>query len=231
MTVAGRLPDRKSRMSCAISERSLPASLGMPAWLTPLVPWQLAQAAARLRPSLGSGCASACAAPEASAKANSRRNIQAPRSGFRGGLGHFLFGELERDLAALVDVDGDLAAVRELAEEQLVGERAAYGVLDEPRHRPRAHERIEAAPGEVLAQRIGEHRLDLLLLELRLELHQEFVHHAQDHLVVERAERDRGVEPVPELGREHALDLDALVAGLLLPGEAHHRLVELVGAG
>src|SRR5690349_9574268 len=148
MTVSGRLPDLKSRMSCAISERSLPASPGMPAWLTPLVPWQLAQAAARLRPSLGSGfCASACAAPEASAKANSRRNIQAPGSGFRGGLGHFLFGELERDLAALVDVDRDLAAVRKLAEEQLVGERTAYGVLDEPRHRPRAHERIEAAPG------------------------------------------------------------------------------------
>src|SRR5256885_5562742 len=114
MTVAARLPDLKSCISRAISERSFPARLGIPGPLTRSVPWQLAQAAARLRPLLGSGfCASACAAVEASAKANNRRNIQAPRSGFGGGLGYFLFGELERDLVALVDVDGDFAAVGE----------------------------------------------------------------------------------------------------------------------
>src|SRR5690242_7067144 len=225
MTVAGRLPDLKSRMSRAISERSLPARRGMPAWLRPSVPWQVAQAAARLRPSLGSRfCASACAALEANAKANNRRTIRAPRSGFRGGFGHFLFGELERDFPALVDVDRHLAAVRELAEQQLVGEGPADRVLDEPRHRPRAHERIEAALGKMLAQRVGELRLDLLFLELRFELHQELVHDSQDDVVVERAEGDGRVQAVPELGREHALDLRALVARLLLPGEAHDRL-------
>src|SRR6267142_4606247 len=62
------------------------------------------------------------------------------RSGDRGG---FLF-EGELDLLVLADVDGDLAAVLQPAEQQLVGERAADGVLDEARHRARAHQRVEA---------------------------------------------------------------------------------------
>src|SRR6266704_5982054 len=64
MMVAGRLPVLKSCISC---------------WLTPFVPWQLAQAAARLRPRLGSvPCAragTARTAPEASAAASSGRII------------------------------------------------------------------------------------------------------------------------------------------------------------
>ena len=56
--------------------------------------------------------------------------------------------------------------------------------------------------------------IDLLLVQLGLELEQELVDDAQDDVVVERAERDRRVEPVAELRREHALDLAHLVARL-----------------
>ncbi len=49
--------------------------------------------------------------------------------------------------------------------------------------------------------------------------------------MVERAERDGRVEPVPELRREQPLDLGAFVARLLLRGEAHHRPVERLGSG
>src|SRR5882672_5310389 len=230
MTVAGRLPDLKSRICCASSERPRPARLGMPGWLTPFVPWQLAQAAARLRPGPESGSCARAGETSANARTRNGRLMRSEEpalgrfSGFRGGFRNFLFGELERDLAALVGVDGDLAAVGELAEEQLVGERAADRVLDEPRHRPRAHERIEAAFGEMLAQLVGEYRVNLLLVQLRLELHQELVDHAQDDVVVERAERDGRVQTVPELGGKHALDLRALVALLLLAGEAHDGL-------
>src|SRR5262245_54739739 len=192
MTVAGRLPVLNSCICCARLERSLPARLGMPPWLTPFVPWQFAQAAARLRPAASGTWAregETSASASASAAGYGVRIIRswpasaARRSGFRGGFGDFLFGELERDLAALVHVHGDFPAVRELSEQQLVGERAPDRVLDEARHRPCAHERIESSLGEVLAQRVGEHRFDLLLLQLGLELHQELVDDAQDDIV------------------------------------------------
>src|SRR5260221_8476019 len=223
MTVAGRLPVLKSCICWTRYERSRAARLGMPGWLTPFVPWQLAQAAARLRPATDSeSCAVAGeTSPMARAKATggggrimgSRNGPAARRSGFRGGFGDFFFRKFQRDLAAVVDVHSDLAAVGELAEEQLVGEGAADRVLDEARHGTRPHERIEAALGEVFAQGVGEYRLDLLLLKLRLQLHQELVPHAQDDVLVERAERNRRVQPVPEFGREHALDFHAFVPG------------------
>ncbi len=83
----------------------------------------------------------------------------------------------------------------------------------------------------MLAQFVGEGDLDLLLGQLALELEQELVDHAQDDVLVERAEADRGVEPVAELGREQALDVGHLVALLALGGEADRRLVHRLGAG
>src|SRR6266853_1576519 len=210
----------------------------MPCWLAPFVPWQLAQAAERWRPRLGSGpCARAGkvrAAPKASAAtssgwimASSSRMFRVSfrpdglsRGGpaktkaargdlssasrrrlcFRSHLGHFFFYKLECDFVRL-DIHRDLPAVGELAEEQLVGERAANRVLDEPRHRARTHQRIEAVPGEVLAQHVGKHRLDLFLLQLNLQLHEELVHDTQDDVVIERLERDRRVQSIPEFRR------------------------------
>src|SRR6267378_3003178 len=211
----------------------------MPCWLAPFVPWQLAHAAARLRPRLGSApCARADKAkPEANAAARTLRIMSAPRgfsfrissvlpaprtvkgctrkkqkppwaafvrcirkgSRFRSHLGHFFFDELERGLARVVDVHRDLAAVGELAEEQLIGERAPDRVLDESRHRAGAHQRIETVLGEVFAQHVSEYRINFLLVQLRFELHQELVHHAQDDVMIERPERYGRVEAVAEL--------------------------------
>src|SRR6516165_12529268 len=141
------------------------------------------------------------------------------------------FLERQADLLLVVEVDYDLAAVHQPAEQQFVGERLADRVLDEARHRPRTHLRIEALLGEVFAELRRERRLDLFLVELRLELEQELVDDAQDDLVIEGAERDRRIEPVAELRREHALDLGHFVAGLLLGREPDRVARELARAG
>src|SRR6478609_4746999 len=94
--------------------------------------------------------------------------------------------EHELHLVVLVEVDQHLAARHEPTEQQLVGERLADRVLDEARHRPRAHLRVEALPREKLAKLRRERRIDLLLVQLCLELEQELVDDAQDDLVVER---------------------------------------------
>src|SRR5688572_26991569 len=211
----------------------------------PSVPWQIAHAAA----SFWASCAGAAqgmkrspakatvrliGSPGVGAKSNSRarKKQKAARAAFcsfcrslllslRSDRGGRLLLELEQDLVGLADVDRHLAAVLELAEKKLVGERPADGVLDKPRHRPRPHEGIEALLRQVLLEHLGEDRLDLLLGELLVELHQELLHHAHDDVVVERAERDDRVQPVAELGREHALDRFHLVADLLVERKAH----------
>src|SRR5688572_25308152 len=68
-------------------------------------------------------------------------------SGYRG---RGLFLELQHDLVGFADVDRDLAAVLQLAEEKLVGQRPPDRVLDEARHGTGAHERIEALLRQVL---------------------------------------------------------------------------------
>src|SRR5687767_11168310 len=50
-----------------------------------------------------------------------------------------LLGKDQNDLLVGADLDGHLAAVREASEQQLIGERRANQVLDQPRHRARAH--------------------------------------------------------------------------------------------
>ena len=80
------------------------------------------------------------------------------------------FGRLdvEQRLAFGVDVDRQAAAVDQAPEQQLVGQRTTDRVLDQALHRPRAHQRVEALLGQVLAQRVGEGDLDLLLGQLAL---------------------------------------------------------------
>src|SRR6202049_4965259 len=58
--------------------------------------------------------------------------------------------DVEHHPPAVVDVDRHASAIGELAEQQLVGERAADRVLDQARHRARAHLRIEAVLRQVL---------------------------------------------------------------------------------
>src|SRR5262249_2321758 len=138
-----------------------------------------------------------------------RRATRAPSSDRLGlrRLGFLRILERELHLAGVVDVDRHVPASHEPAEEKLVGERLADRVLDEPRHRTRAHLRIEALSREELFELRRERRIDLLLVQLVLEVEQELVDDAQDHVVVELRERDRRIEPVAELGCEEPLDL------------------------
>src|SRR4029077_14869471 len=253
MTVAGRVPSRNAFICATICSFGRPAS-GTPSVVTlrPSVPWQAAQVAARLRATaLSWACAAAAASASAAATSlavigsSARRRVLPGAEKAKAALGRplaawagpasgdrrsFLF---ERELEALVltDIDGHLAAMLQPAEEQLVGERAADRVLDEPRHRPRAHQRVEAFLREVRLQRRREARLDLLLGKLLVELHQELLHHAHDRVLVERGKRDDRVEPVAELGREHLLDRLHLVPRLHRGSETHLRLGERLGAG
>src|SRR5438552_991128 len=105
------------------------------------------------------------------------------------------------------DVD---AGLDQTAEQQLVGQGTADRVLDQPLHRACTHHRVEALLRQVLAQRVGEGDLDLLLGQLALELQQELVDHAQDDLFVECTEAHRRVQAVAELDREQALDVAPL---------------------
>ena len=100
------------------------------------------------------------------------------------------------------------------AEEQLVGQRLAHRVLDEPLHGACPHQRIEALACQILAERVGEDHLHPLLVQRLFQLHQELVHHPQDDLLVQRTEADDGIQAVAELGREQPLDLGHLVARL-----------------
>src|SRR3954471_6025868 len=206
MTVADRVPSRKAFICATMWSFGNPASDTTSAvTLRPCVPWQLAQLAARLRATAVSW-ACAAAATSASAAATSLTVMGPPRgeaycrplkkqrpreaafcgssdraSGDRGCL---LF-EGELDLLALADVDAHLAAVLQPPEQQLIGERTTDVVLDEPRHRPRAHQRVEAFLRQVLLEGIGERRLDLLFRELLVELHQKLLDHPHDGVLVE----------------------------------------------
>ena len=80
------------------------------------------------------------------------------------------------------------AAVDQAAEQQLVGQRAADRVLDQARHRPRAHQRIEALLRQVACAASSVNVASTFFsCSWLFELQQELVDHAQDDLLVERA--------------------------------------------
>src|SRR5215211_4931433 len=132
--------------------------------------------------------------------------------------------ELEAELVAssLVrdDDDADVSAALELAEQNLVGEALLDMLLDDPRHRPRAHLLVVAVVHEPFGGFFGELDGDVAVAELRLELQHELLDDLGDHLRAEMREGDDRVEPVAELGREHAVDRLQVVPFPLGPGEA-----------
>ena len=89
----------------------------------------------------------------------------------RGCRRRFVLGELQLHRIGIVQVHDHLSAVGQLAEQQLVGQRLADHVLDQALHRACAHQRVEALLGQLLAQRVAEGDLDLLLLQLAFQLH------------------------------------------------------------
>src|SRR5476651_1515026 len=189
MTVASRVPCLNAFIASTMAPARRPARGAStdPGAGRPSSPWHMAQpdASARTPDSERLGAANAVAASWAMASPAARiaARPSAPRkknAHLEGGrldcgmvrglrrldrLGRLLRGlrDVELDLAILVEIDRHASAVGELAEEELVGERAADRVLDEARHRARAHLRIEAVLREVLLQALGEERLDFLL--------------------------------------------------------------------
>src|SRR5206468_10178206 len=112
-------------------------------------------------------------------------------------------GLVERERQLVIRApDPDVAALRELAEQQLVGERTLDLVLDHPAQRARAVHRVVALARQVVARRLVERQLHLAVGELRAELGDELVDDLSHHALVQRREVDLGVEPVAELRRE-----------------------------
>ena len=82
----------------------------------------------------------------------------------------------------------------------------------------------------MLAQLVGKGDIHFLVGQLRFELQQELVDDAHDDDLIECLEADDRIEPIAELGREQALDVDHLVANLPLVGKTHGGLVQCLGA-
>src|SRR5688572_12023625 len=68
------------------------------------------------------------------------------------------------------ELDAHVATARELAEQELLGERPLDVLLDDARHRPRTHLRVVAARRDPIASRGLELDRDVVLVELGLEL-------------------------------------------------------------
>ena len=62
-----------------------------------------------------------------------------------------------------------------------------------------------------------------------LELHQEFVDHPQDDILIKRLKRNDGVQPISELGREHSLDVAHFIACLLVLHETDRSALQRFG--
>src|SRR6266850_3552218 len=167
MMVAGRVPSRNAFICDTMCSFGRPASpiTSLVALRAAGLSWAVAasgaaaSAAAMSSRFMAPPGAQVTPGPRKSKGRHGGRPFQMSESRSGDGRGLFLEGEL--DLLVLADVDCHLAAVLQPAEEQLVGEPAADGVLDQARHRARAHQRVEALLGEVRLQRVGEARLDL----------------------------------------------------------------------
>ena len=135
---------------------------------------------------------------------------------------HGLIRKAKRDLIIRADINCHFAAVCKATKQQFVSERAADGVLNQPRHGARTHQWIEAFPTEIGLEFIGEHNFDLLLMQLIFQLHEKFVDHAQDNLFVQRREGNDGIKTVAEFRRV----VDKFL--MQLEDQLHEKKVEIV---
>src|SRR5262249_50695966 len=103
-------------------------------------------------------------------------------------------------------VELDLAALLELAEEQLVAERALHLVLDQPIERSGAEIGVVSLGCQVIEGAIGEANSDVRFGEVRFQLADEFAHDALHDRGIERSELHATVEPVSKLGAEEVLE-------------------------
>ena len=126
------------------------------------------------------------------------------------------FGKFQLDLVFLVEIDRHLARPSTSLPNSS-SSASALRIMSWIRRAIGRAPMVGSKPflARGLAQRVGEDRFDLLLVQLLFQLHQELVDHAQDDFLVERGEADDRVQAVAEFRREHALDVGHLVAGLL----------------
>ena len=105
------------------------------------------------------------------------------------------FGEDEAEFLDAVFVRGDddahRAAVLQPAEQHLVGERRLDRLLDDARHRPRAHLLVIAVLDQPVARLVGELDRDIAFGKLGIELHDELVDDLDDHLASADGRRSR----------------------------------------
>src|SRR2546421_5192871 len=116
-------------------------------------------------------------------------------------LSCLLVGKAQHKLAIL-DVNRDLAAGCELAEQNLFGERRFDLRLNEPRHWTRAELSIKSVLGEPRACRLGQTHARFLFKQLCVQLTDELINHALDHCKAQRLKRDPRIEPIAKLRAE-----------------------------
>src|SRR3546814_19971334 len=101
----------------------------------------------------------------------------------------------------------DMPAIDQSPEQQLVGQGAPYGVLDKPLHRTGTHGRIEALFCQMVAQRLREHCLDPLLVQLVFTLHTELITHAPSAVPRSRSKAEQCINTITKPGRENPLNI------------------------
>ena len=95
-------------------------------------------------------------------------------------------------LAFLVLVDDHtyVAAILEVAEQDLVGQRFLDVLLDHARHRPRTHQLIVAIGDQPAARFVREFDRNVAVAEqLGLKFQHEFLDHLGDHILAKDAQR------------------------------------------
>ena len=70
---------------------------------------------------------------------------------------------------------------------------------------------IETVFRKIFSQLFREACLYFFLMQLSLQLNQEFIGYLQNNLLIEWSERNNGVEPVAKLGGEKLLDVGQFV--------------------
>ena len=120
----------------------------------------------------------------------------------------------------------------ELAEEELLGERALDLLLDDPVQGPRPELGIVASLGEERARAGREPDRHPAVPQLPLQLTDELVDDAAHHLAAERPEVDLRVEAVAELGAEEAavLGVALVLGGPLAEADQARRILDTVEA-
>src|SRR4029450_3436380 len=136
----------------------------------------------------------------------------------------------ERELA-FVFVDLHLAAALKLAENNFVSQAAFDLVLNQPRHRARPKGRVVAFFSEPAPRFYGELQKHFLLVELVIELDNEFIYYPFDNIHAQRIKNNHRVEAVAKFRAEHLFNSFFAFAGIGPCTESQRRTAHLPRAG